>query len=85
MSSEVRDSSQVHTGQDHAGRKFQLDERMRGVLVMVLGTGALVGIAYGAMTLITAPDGWAMKAANATAGETAESSPQIASSIEEQQ
>jgi hypothetical protein len=74
MSSEVRDE-----------HKVQVDERVRGVLVMVLGTGALVGIAYGAMTLLTAPDGWAMKAANATVSEAIESSPQFASSIEEPQ
>jgi hypothetical protein len=73
-------SSEVHD--EH---KFRLDERVRGVVVMVLGTGALVGIAYGAMTLLTAPDGWAMKAANATVSEAIESSPQFASSIEEQQ
>ena len=52
-------------------RGFALDERVRGIVVMVAGVAALVGIAYGAMTLITAPDGWAMKAANAPAGEGA--------------
>ena len=31
---------------------------------MVVGVAALVGIAYGAMTLLTAEDGWAMRAAN---------------------
>lgn len=66
-------------------RKAVLGERTRGALVMVLGTAALVGIAYGAMTLLTAPDGWAMRAANATVSEAIESSPQFASSIEEQQ
>jgi hypothetical protein len=59
MSSEVQKS-----------RGFALDERVRGVVVMVAGVAALVGIAYGAMTLITAPDGWAMKAANAPAAES---------------
>lgn len=53
-------SSEVH--QQH---KVQLDERVRGVVVMVAGIAALVGIAYGAMTLLTAPDGWAVRAANA--------------------
>jgi hypothetical protein len=52
-------------------RGIALDERVRGVVVMVAGVAALVGIAYGAMTLITAPDGWAMKAANAPASEGA--------------
>jgi hypothetical protein len=52
-------------------RGFALDERVRGVVVMVAGVAALVGIAYAAMTLITAPDGWAMKAANAPTSEGA--------------
>jgi hypothetical protein len=77
-------SPEIHSEADDE-RKSRIDERVRGVLVMVLGTGALVGIAYGAMTLLTAPDGWAMKAANATVSEALESSPQFASSIEEQQ
>jgi hypothetical protein len=65
-------------------RKFQLDERIRGVLVMIAGMAVLIGVAYGAMTLLTAPDGWAMRAANATV-ESALETPQLASSAEEQQ
>jgi hypothetical protein len=81
MSSEV----QSHEDRAHDEQKLQIGERTRGALVMVLGTGALVGIAYAAMTLITAPDGWAMKAANATVSEAIETSPHFAASIEEQQ
>jgi len=58
-------------------RGFALDERVRGIVVMVAGVAALVGIAYGAMTLITAPDGWAMKAANTPAAQA--ETPQFAS------
>ena len=73
MSSETRE-----------GPKVQLDERVRGVLVMVVGTAALLAIAYAAMTLLTAPGGWAMRAANSPSGEAVES-PQLAASVEEQQ
>ena len=60
-------------------RKFQLDERVRGVVVMVAGIAALVGIAYGAMTLLTAEDGWAMRAANsAPATEAGAEASQVA-------
>lgn len=52
-------ASEVH--QDH---KVRLDERVRGAVVMIAGVAALIGIAYGAMTLLTAEDGWAMRAAN---------------------
>jgi hypothetical protein len=67
----------------HQERKFQLDERVRGVVVMVVGVAALIGIAYGAMTLLTSEDGWAMRAANAPAAEGASEASQFAS--EEQQ
>ena len=59
-------------------RGFALDERIRGIVVMVAGVAALVGIAYGAMTLITSPDGWAMKAANSPSGEAGAETPQFA-------
>jgi hypothetical protein len=49
------------------------------VVVMVAGVAALVGIAYGTMTLITSPDGWAMKAANAPAGQAGAEASQFAS------
>ena len=65
-------------------RKSQLDERIRGVIVMIAGMAVLVGVAYGAMTLLTAEDGWAMRAANASA-ESGIETPQLASSIDEQQ
>jgi hypothetical protein len=62
-------------------RSFALDERVRGIVVMVAGVAALVGIAYGAMTLITAPDGWAMKAANSPSAEAGAETPQFASEV----
>jgi len=55
---------------DSGSHKLQLSERLRGAAIMLLGCAALVGLAFGAMVLLTSPDGWVMKAANsAMAGE----------------
>lgn len=50
-------------GQDQAHR-FHLNDNIRGALVVVVGAAGLVGLAFGAMTMLTSPDGWVMKAAN---------------------
>lgn len=51
--------------------RFQLDDNVRGVMIVVIGSIALVGAAYGVMTAITGPDGWATRVANsAMAGES---------------
>jgi len=56
--------------EDH---KFRLDENARGALVVVVGSVALVGLAWGAMIVLTSPDGWVTKAANsAVTGEGAQ-------------
>jgi hypothetical protein len=43
---------------------FHVSDSVRGVLVVVLSAAGLVGLAYGAMLLLTSPDGWVMKAAS---------------------
>jgi hypothetical protein len=50
-----------HDGREH---RLQLNENVRGAIVVVVGAAALIGIAFGAMALLTSPDGWVMKAAN---------------------
>jgi len=60
-----------HTADD--SHKFRFDENMRGVVVMVLGCVALVGLAFGAMVVLTSPEGWVTKAASsAVSGEQVE-------------
>jgi hypothetical protein len=57
---------------DDGSRKFELSYHVRGAVIMVLGCAALVGLAFGAMLLLTSPDGWVTKAANsAISGEQA--------------
>jgi len=54
----------------HAGRPFWLNENVRGAVVLVLGVVALIGISYGAMVVVTSPDGWVARAdSNAATGE----------------
>ncbi|MFT3722470.1 MAG: hypothetical protein QM773_02700 [Hyphomonadaceae bacterium] len=45
-------------------RGFQFDENFRSALVVLLGSAGIIGIAFGAMMMLTSPDGWVMKAAN---------------------
>jgi hypothetical protein len=55
------------------GYRTVLGDNLRAALVMVLGCCALVGLAFGAMVVLTSPDGWLTKAANsAMAGESDE-------------
>jgi hypothetical protein len=45
-------------------RGFRLDENFRSALVVLVGSAGIIGIAFGAMMMLTSPDGWVMKAAN---------------------
>ncbi len=50
----------------------KLNDNMRGLVVLIAASVALVAIAYGAMVALTSPGGWAMKVAgDAMAGEAA--------------
>jgi hypothetical protein len=50
----------------------RVDENLRGLLILIAASAALVAIAYGAMMALTSPGGWATKVAgDAMAGETA--------------
>lgn len=54
-----------NVGQEtHEGHRFRFDENVRGALAVVAGSAALVGLAWGAMLVLTSPDGWVTKAAN---------------------
>ena len=51
--------------------RSRLNDNIRGALIVVLGSAALVGLAFGAMVMLTSPDGWATKAArSAMSGES---------------
>jgi hypothetical protein len=57
---------------DTNSHKMQVSYHLRGAVIMLLGCAALVGLAFGAMVLLTSPDGWVTKAANsAISGEQA--------------
>lgn len=45
-------------------RRLRFDENFRSALVVLVGSAGLVGLAFGAMMMLTSPDGWVMKAAN---------------------
>jgi hypothetical protein len=55
--------------------RSRLNDNIRGALVVVLGSAALVGLAFAAMVVLTSPEGWATKAAqSAMSGEPASTS-----------
>ena len=63
-------SKNLAPGAESENHKFRFDENVRGALIVVVGSAALVGLAWGAMMMLTSPDGWVMKAANsAVTGE----------------
>ncbi len=68
-------TTEVNTGveEDH---KFRVGDNLRGVIVMLASSAALVGIAFGVMMLLTSPDGWVTRAAVSAANSEA---PQVAS------
>lgn len=51
------------------GKPFHLSENVRGVVIVAVGSLALVGLAYGAMVALTGPNGWATKMANTAVTE----------------
>jgi len=54
---------------DH--ERSRLNDNIRGAMIVVLGSAALVGLAFGAMVVLTSPEGWATKAAQgAMSGES---------------
>ncbi len=55
-------SSPTTAGRDTANRR--VPEFVRGAAVVVIGAGLMIGMAFGAMAMMTSPDGWVMKAAN---------------------
>jgi hypothetical protein len=58
---------------ERESHRTELGDNLRAALIMILGCCALVGFAFGAMVVLTSPDGWLTKAANsAMAGESAE-------------
>jgi hypothetical protein len=55
----------------HEEQKFELGENLRGAMIVVAGSVALIGLAWGAMMALTSPDGWVTKVANtAVSGDT---------------
>ena len=55
--------------ESHEEHKFRFDVNVRGALIVVAGSIALVGLAWGAMVVLTSPDGWVTKAANSALSE----------------
>lgn len=49
--------------------RFHIDDNVRGIVIVIAGSLALVGLAYGGMVLLTGPNGWATQAANAALGQ----------------
>jgi len=39
-------------------------DAVRGAIVVIVGAALMLGMAIGAMKMLTSPDGWVMKAAN---------------------
>jgi hypothetical protein len=49
---------------EQASRRLPVSDRVRSAAVVVVSAACIVGIAFGAMVMLTSPDGWVMKAAN---------------------
>ena len=47
-----------------AGAPRATHDGLRSAAVVVIGAGMMVAMAFGAMMMLTSPDGWVMKAAN---------------------
>jgi hypothetical protein len=56
-------SMPTEAGRD-ATENRRMPEMVRGAAVVAIGAAMMIGMAYGAMMLLTSPDGWVMKAAN---------------------
>jgi len=58
---------------DHEDHKIWFNENVRGAVIVVVGSIALVGLAWGAMMMLTSPDGWVTQVANsAVAAQSAQ-------------
>lgn len=44
--------------------KGRIPDAVKGAMVVAGGATIMLGMAFGAMLLLTSPDGWVMKAAN---------------------
>jgi hypothetical protein len=57
---------------EHGAGRAWPSEKLRGALIMSIGVALLIGISYGAMVVLTSPNGWVAQAArNAASGEQA--------------
>jgi len=54
----------THDDGHNPEHRFHLNDNVRGALIVVIASAGLVGLAFGAMMMLTSPDGWVMKAAN---------------------
>ncbi len=55
----------LQTGAEHeAASRKRVPDAVRGAAVVFMGAAMMIGMAYGAMAILTSPDGWVMKAAN---------------------
>lgn len=52
------DAERPHKGE------ARIPDAVRGALVVAGGAAIMIAMAFGAMLLLTSPDGWVMKAAN---------------------
>lgn len=52
----------AHDGASNAGPA--IGDHVRGICVVLIGAALVCGLALGVMQLLTAPDGWVMKAAS---------------------
>lgn len=53
---------------EQAAARLWLNDNVRGALIMAVSVALLIGIAFGAMVVLTSPDGWVTKAAQGAVG-----------------
>ena len=56
--------TQTDLEDDGSRGRAHIDERIKGALVVLGGAAMMIGLAVGAMAMLTSPDSWVMKAAN---------------------
>jgi len=54
-------TSQTDRGQEQP-QPAMLGDRVRNALVVIVGAAMMTGLAFAAVSLLAAPDGWVMKA-----------------------
>jgi hypothetical protein len=57
-------TSVTDSDQNAGAAQTAFSDRVRNALVVVGGTAMMMGLAVAAMAMLTAPDGWVMKAAH---------------------